>query len=165
MKTTRKAVQSTQAQINEEAIQAEVIKRVAAMLPAAVHDAVVAAEAGEVSTVAAPRAVQHGVTAPKEGGRCAAVWDRLDTMRSAGMEPTVAEVLAVADQEEWNATTTRIQYYNWRKFHGYGKVAVEAVHGDRRRGDRRAGERRVQQTKLPKGMKDRRAGTERRAQM
>jgi hypothetical protein len=85
------------------------------------------------------------------------VWKRLDKMREAGMEPTLAEAFAVSESEGWNANNTRIEFYNWRHFHGYGAVITTNHELEQRRT-----ERRTTAGKAPRKMKDRRAG-ERRA--
>lgn len=114
-------------QINETALEAAVVKRVAEALPAAVHEAVHALLAGAaVPAPEADRAVQNGVRRPKAGGRCDAVWGALDKVSAKGGElPTLQYVLALAEKQGWNANNARIEYYQWRKFNKLGAVVVE----------------------------------------
>ena len=132
---------------NEEEFEKAVLERLSKVLPAAVHDAVHAC----ITTAQADseRRTQNGIREPKRGGKCHVVWTKLDSMRSAGMEPNLQEVTAMSQAEGWNVNNTRIEYYNWKRFHGYG------VRG--RRVERRKVDRRVKMGKPPRGMKERRA--------
>lgn len=112
-------------QINETALEAAVVKRVAEALPGAVHEAVHALLAG-VAANESDRAVQNGVRRPKAGGRCDAVWCALDKVLAKGGEgPTLQYVLALAKKQGWNANNARIEFYQWRKFNKLGAVVVE----------------------------------------
>jgi len=56
---------------------------------------------------------------PVAGGRCAAVWDHLDKIQAnENRIPTLAEMRKIAKKKRWNANNARIEYYNWRQFHG-----------------------------------------------
>jgi len=142
---------------NEAEFEKAVLEHIGKVLPAAVHEAVhaclvkVALSQGDAAP--SERAIQNGVRHPKHGGKCHTVWAKLDTMRKAGMEPTLPEVIAMAHAEGWNANNTRIEYYNWRRFHGYGAPAKKT--------ERRRTERRVKQVKLPRGVKNRRVAERR----
>jgi hypothetical protein len=157
MKATKTPKQTT---FNTEAeFEKAVLEHLTKVLPAAVHEAVHACLVRNVLAQggAAPseRKIQNGVREPKHGGKCYTVWAKLDTMRSAGMEPTLPEVIAMAHAEGWNANNTRIEYYNWRRFHGYGAPAKKV--------ERRGTDRRVKQVKLKRGFKNRRVSERRMA--
>ena len=123
----------------------------------AVHASLVKVALQADSVAPSGRQIQNGVREPKAGGRCDAVWKRLDKMRAAGMEPTLAEAQAVSAAEGWNANNTRIEFYNWRHFHGYGAVITSHDEMENRRA-----ERRTKTGKAPRRMMERRA-VERRA--
>lgn len=71
-----------------------------------------------------PAIVQHGVSRPRAGGLCAAVWE----LTEAGMShnnatgdadfPSIAEVKAKAAEQGLNPTNVSIEYYRCRQFHG-----------------------------------------------
>lgn len=71
-----------------------------------------------------PAVVQNGVTRPRAGGLCAAVWEITESLLShndstgeADM-PTIAEVKAKAAEQGLNPTNVSIEYYRCRQFHG-----------------------------------------------
>ena len=69
-----------------------------------------------------PAVVQHGVTRPRAGGLCAAVWELTEAGMVAGAEgtqfPTIAEVKAKAAEQGLNPTNVSIEYYRCRQFWG-----------------------------------------------
>lgn len=146
---TTKQTMNSQSSI-EAQFERAVLERLNLVLPAAVHEAVHAC-----LTVAAndpvERKVQNGIREPQANGRCDAVWKRLDKMRGAGMQPTLAEAQAVSAAEGWNSNNTRIEFYNWRRFHGLGAVVTSNHEMEHRRANRR-----VKAGKAPRKMKDRR---------
>lgn len=147
MKANRKD-QAQQVTFTSEAeFEKAVLERLAATLPHAVHEAVHAClvKSALQAGGAAPsgRLIQNGVRQPAQGGKCDTIWKRLDVMHAGGREPTLTEVMALAASEEWNPNNARIEFYNWRRFHGYKLQAVQV-------------ERRVKQVRLQRGMKDRR---------
>lgn len=137
----------------EETVEQEVLKRLEKPLHIVVHEAVLQAIAE------ASRITEQSVTEvqgedephrPKAGGRCAAVWETLDAMRDKGEIPTLKEILAIGRRKKWNENNTRIEYYQWRKFHGiHGRLKAN-------RFERRRSDRRVSGRKLPKRTADRR---------
>lgn len=65
------------------------------------------------------REERNGVTRPSIGGICRSIWDACDAMRAATLgSPTVREIKEHANLKGWNLTTTTIQFYKWREFHG-----------------------------------------------
>ena len=56
-------------------------------------------------------------------------------MKEVGDVPTLQQMFQLASDKGWNANNTRIEYYQWRRFHGYGAVVVS--HEERRKADRR----------------------------
>ena len=70
----------------------------------------------------APAVVQNGVTRPRAGGKCAAVWE----LTEAGMTknddgvilPPITDVKAAAVEAGLNPTNVSIEYYRCRQFHG-----------------------------------------------
>ena len=64
------------------------------------------------------REERNGIKKPSVGGQCRAVWDALDAMVEAGMQPTAKHVKVLAEEREWNSNNASIEFYQWRKFHG-----------------------------------------------
>lgn len=65
------------------------------------------------------REERNGITRPSVGGICRGIWDACDAMRAATLgSPTVREIKEHATLKGWNLTTTTIQFYQWRAFHG-----------------------------------------------
>lgn len=64
------------------------------------------------------REERNGIKRPSAGGKCRVIWDTLDAM---GANTTAKEVKAVAEQRGWNPNNASIEFYQWRKFNGYGK--------------------------------------------
>lgn len=73
---------------------------------------------------AAPEPVQpaaekrNGVTRPRAGGKCAAVWDALDRMTGNGTSLTAKEARALAGELEINPSTMGVQFGKWKRFNG-----------------------------------------------
>jgi hypothetical protein len=111
-------------EVLEKTVTTEVMKRIGVPLQAVVHDAVVeaiaaASHTGEVPAQAEPKQVQSAdVHRPKAGGRCAAVWDELDRIRTGNGVPMLSDIMKVGRHLKWNDNNTRVEYYAWRKFHG-----------------------------------------------
>ncbi len=59
----------------------------------------------------------NGVAHPKAGTRCAQVWGWCDQQRTAGVHPTVKGARAALPTLD--PTTVQVQYYRYRKYHGY----------------------------------------------
>lgn len=64
------------------------------------------------------REERNGIKRPSAGGKCRVIWDTLDAM---GANTAAKEVKAVAEQRGWNPNNASIEFYQWRKFNGYGK--------------------------------------------
>jgi len=61
---------------------------------------------------------RNGVRRPgSRSVKCAAVWEYLD----ANPKLTIAEICEVGKARGWNDGNTKIEYYQWRKFHGLMK--------------------------------------------
>jgi len=60
------------------------------------------------------RVKQNGVTRPKAGGLCAAVWDWLDKHPGA----TAKQVREAAPEQDWNVNNAVCELYQWRKHNG-----------------------------------------------
>jgi ribosomal protein L12E/L44/L45/RPP1/RPP2 len=117
-------------EVLEKTVTTEVTKRIGALLQAVVHDAVVeaivaASHVGETPAEAAPAEPKQAQAAqganphrPRAGGRCAAVWDELDRLRAENDVPMLSDIMKVGRQRKWNENNTRVEYYQWRKFHG-----------------------------------------------
>ncbi len=65
-----------------------------------------------------PAVVQNGVTRPRAGGLCAAVWEITEKLANGGDLPTIAAVKAEAAVAGLNPTNVSIEYYRCRQFHG-----------------------------------------------
>ena len=65
-----------------------------------------------------PAVVQNGVTRPRAGGLCAAVWEITEKLANGGDLPTIAAVKAEAGVAGLNPTNVSIEYYRCRQFHG-----------------------------------------------
>ena len=61
------------------------------------------------------RETRNGVSRPSAGGKCRAVWDGLD---AEGLDTSAKRARELADANGWDRTTTMVQFYKWRKFHG-----------------------------------------------
>lgn len=129
-------------EVLEKTVTTEVMKRIGAPLQAVVHDAVVeaivaASHVGEVPAQAAQAEPKQEQDAdphrPKAGGRCAAVWDELDRLRAEDDVPMLSDIMKVGRQRKWNENNTRVEYYQWRKFHGIrGRIGGIRVGAQRR---------------------------------
>jgi len=67
----------------------------------------------------------NGVAHPKPGTRCAQVWGYCDEQRAQGVHPTVPaarKALPTLDP-----TTVQVQYYRYRKYHGYSTPVAAVV--------------------------------------
>lgn len=107
----------------EETVTTEVMKRLGAPLQAVVHDAVAeaivaASHVGDQPVKAVQAAQDDDPHRPRAGGRCAAVWDELDRLRAEDDVPMLSDIMKVGRQRKWNENNTRVEYYQWRKFHG-----------------------------------------------
>lgn len=70
------------------------------------------------------REERNGVKRPSIGGKCRAIWDALDALLAeleAGETVTSKMVQDLAKDEGWNKNNASIEFYNWRKFNGFGK--------------------------------------------
>lgn len=123
-------------EVMEKTLYDEALRLIQKPLKLAVHDAVMAGivAASHVEPEPAPtverqpqkRRQARPVTTrkdtlekPREGGRCAAVWDELDKLADKfGDTPTLQRIQAVAERKGWNENNTRIEYYRWRRAHG-----------------------------------------------
>ena len=90
-----------------------------------------AKEAAKVAAVAAvARLSQNGITMPKEGTICGAVWAHLDNISREKQAPaTIAEGVDAATTHGIDLGTMRTQYGRWRKFYGIapqGRAPKEA---------------------------------------
>lgn len=66
----------------------------------------------------APAVVQNGVTRPRAGGKCAAVWEITEGLAKNGTMPDIAQVKAKAEEAGLNPTNVSIEFYRCRAFHG-----------------------------------------------
>ena len=94
-----------------------------AATPAPVAEAATPATAPEAEAKPAkakrpPAVVQHGVTRPRAGGLCAAVWEITESLSADGNLPSIAQVKAAAAAQGLNPTNVSIEYYRCRQFHG-----------------------------------------------
>lgn len=69
----------------------------------------------------AERERRNGVTRPRAGGACAAVWEALDQMHAAGTVPTPKDAKLWAESVGANQNNAAIEIYGWRKFNGIKK--------------------------------------------
>lgn len=65
-----------------------------------------------------PAVVQNGVTRPRAGGLCAAVWEITEKLAESGEMPSIGQVKAVAAEQGLNPTNVSIEFYRCRQFHG-----------------------------------------------
>lgn len=82
--------------------------------------AVVAATAAVAANVKASRVrriTQNGINKPIRG-LCADVWAYCAAQHAAGAAVTVASVLEHGKTVNWNVNNAKIEFYQWRKFHG-----------------------------------------------
>lgn len=70
---------------------------------------------------AVERVSQNGVTRPKAGGLCAAVWDIADKLSAklGGAPVPIADLLTVCEGKGLNLSNARSEYARWRKFNGH----------------------------------------------
>lgn len=76
-------------------------------------------------TIEKDRAEQNGIKMPSTGTTCRLIWDTLDDLaRELGSVPPIKLFKDVAARMQIDPTTTTIQYYRWRNFHGVsGRLA------------------------------------------
>ena len=75
--------------------------------------------------------VQNDIRQPGEGTKCRAVWDAMDELAASSHGKnwggakglTVGTARVIAEENGWNINNTVIEFYQWRKFHGFsGRV-------------------------------------------
>jgi len=67
---------------------------------------------------------QNGVREPGTEGKCRDAWNALSALSQR--EPvTVASARAVAQANGWNERNTVIEFYRWKRFHGYQAPAQQ----------------------------------------
>mgnify|MGYP003397738038 CR=1 FL=1 len=99
--------------------ETEVLKRIEEPLRTVVQDAV-----KEAITTASKiesedkQPLKAEQQRPKTGGRCAAVWDELDKLNKNQKVPSLKQIITVGKRKKWNENNTRVEYYQWRRFHG-----------------------------------------------
>ena len=64
------------------------------------------------------RPAHNGITRPRAGGKCAAVWEALDVVMANGVAPTAARVREMAAEHGFDVTTSQVQFYRWRRYNG-----------------------------------------------
>ena len=137
---------------DRSAIETLVIQKLYEALPKAVYEAVHASLHND-ALVTAEREIVNGVKAPAPGGKCWTIWNELDTLLITGSTPTLQDVFTLANDKKWNRNNARIEFYQWRHFHGYGK----------NKANHRNLERRTAKPRGRKVTKERRVAAERRA--
>lgn len=72
---------------------------------------------------------ENGITRPKAGTTCAAVWDIADSLSASTKAPAVrADVMAAAQKKSINDKTIATQFGRWRKYNGLkGRVVKPKV--------------------------------------
>jgi hypothetical protein len=75
-------------------------------------------EAAPAKAKRPPAVVQNGVSRPRAGGLCAAVWELTENLSKSGELPTIGEVKVAAAEKGLNPTNVSIEYYRCRQFHG-----------------------------------------------
>lgn len=118
MATIHQAVASKDAfAVLQQTIESTVSEQLSRIVHSAIRKGVVAAAKAptQEKAEAAPKQ-QASTSRPADGGRCAKVWDALDsiTKDQSGTPPTLQEVQKLARRKRWNANTARVQYYRWR---------------------------------------------------
>jgi hypothetical protein len=68
------------------------------------------------------REERNGIKRPSAGGACRAVWDELDAAVAGNVVVTAKWVKELAISKGWNLSNASIEFYQWRKFNGIGKV-------------------------------------------
>lgn len=76
------------------------------------------AEATPAKAKRPPAVVQNGVTRPRAGGLCAAVWEITEKLAESGEMPSIGQVKAAAAEQGLNPTNVSIEFYRCRQFHG-----------------------------------------------
>lgn len=72
------------------------------------------------------RIVQNGVRRPKDGGICASVWQELDRMRAAGIEPSTKDIREWSIEKGLNVNNSMAELSGWRRFHGISRSVLKA---------------------------------------
>lgn len=75
----------------------------------------------------AAREERNGVKRPKAGGLCAAVWEALDSLLAAGVEPATKDVRDLATAKGWNLNNATAELSAWRKFNGISRSVLKAA--------------------------------------
>ena len=71
------------------------------------------------------REVRNGVKRPLPGGKCDAVWQALDQLRAAGVDPSTKEVKDLSVAKGWNTNNSTAELSQWRRFHGIARSVVK----------------------------------------
>lgn len=61
---------------------------------------------------------QNGITRPRAGGKCDAVWCALDRLTGTDAPMTNKQARALSVELGINPSTMGVQFGKWRKFHG-----------------------------------------------
>lgn len=124
----------------EGMVEKVVTDLVAQRMPEVIHEGVHKAitEAQRVTTPSAAQIAQaqadalhrartqNGVKEPGVEGKCRDAWNALSVLSQK--EPvTVASARAVAQANGWNERNTVIEFYRWKRFHGYQAPAQQAA--------------------------------------
>lgn len=92
--------------------------------PVAAAQAIQAAKPAAATKAPAPeRERRNGVTRPRAGGACAAVWAWLDKHPDAKL----ADVRAWAEKNGQNVNNASIELYTWRKFNATPEATKQAA--------------------------------------
>ena len=112
----KSATKGASAPATNKPSKAKAIKAEAA--PATESAETAAPEATPPKAKRPPAVVQNGVTRPRAGGLCAAVWEITENLAEGAEMPTIAQVKAKAAEQGLNPTNVSIEYYRCRQFHG-----------------------------------------------
>lgn len=69
-----------------------------------------------------PKDRQNGITRPSAGSKTGRVWEICDELSAGGERATRKEVVAQAEAEGINGSTTVTQYGKWARYHGFTVV-------------------------------------------
>ena len=99
-------------EIGEAELEQMVLSRIMEALPKLIHSAI---HKGVSYTPS--RKTVNGVTEPARNTKCGQIWQELDLLVVAGVQPTLNQIQRLGAAHGWNANNTKTEYYAWKRFH------------------------------------------------
>ena len=118
---------SAPAEVDETVVAQQVEQVAPVTTPAAATESPAVAPPAAAARVKAPKApkapkvpaeVRNGITRPRAGGACDAIWKLLDLLHAAGTVPTSKDARDLATANGLNVGNALCEISRWKRFHG-----------------------------------------------